>query len=72
VEGRFAQVRGLPDKRGYMNWPCLGRVHCHKINNKKKLLFVVVMEELSRMMTTIVDKGLLSSFSAGQRIMESW
>jgi hypothetical protein len=58
-----------------MNWPCLGRVHCHKINNnnkKKKLLFVVVMEELSRMMTTIVDKGLLSSFSAGQRIMKSW
>jgi hypothetical protein len=34
------------------------------------LLFVVVMEALSRMMATIVDRGLLSSFSVESRNTE--
>jgi hypothetical protein len=31
------------------------------------LLFVIVMEALSRMLSTSVDRGLLSSFSVGSR-----
>jgi hypothetical protein len=31
------------------------------------LLFVVVIEALSRLLSTLVDKGLLSSFSVGLR-----
>jgi hypothetical protein len=35
------------------------------------LLFVEVMEALSRMMATTVDSGLLSSFLVGTGIMKS-
>jgi hypothetical protein len=34
--GHSTRVQGLPDKGGYMKWPCLGGVHCHKKKKRKK------------------------------------
>jgi hypothetical protein len=59
---RFSDlVNGVPS--GFFSSSC-GLRHGDPLS---PLLFVVVMEESSKMMSTTVDRGLISCFSVGSR-----